>query len=241
MSLWSRDKDPHTTEELMIAEYYRQLDNNEKLTKELEEERIAHEQEVEALNDKVLEKEETISNLQTVLNQNKGVVDLHEEVTARYVDILSDYYIDDIVDYPECWPSSGPAIKKDEEESEDDSCLDPKLAVLKEIYNMEDAALWEYATNCKFSYHEPLIEYKVHTFKHLLQVPYNDDLHRRLFDPAVHKNNLYAYNTKPEERQWTVCDEEAIKKFTLPRLRSKLSKTYSKLYDKLNKKDQENG
>jgi len=240
MSLWSRDKDPHTTEELMIAEYYRQLDNNEKLTTKLEEEQIAHEQEVEALNDKVLEKEETISNLQKVISQSTGVVDLHEEVTACYADILSDYYIDDIVDYPECWPSSGPAIEKDDE-PQPDSELDPKLAALKEIYNMSDEDLWEYAIHCKFSYHDHLIEYKEHAFKHLLQVPYNDDVHRKLFDPAVHKYNMYAYNTKPEEKQWTVCDKETMIKYIVPRLRSRISKAYTKLYDKLNKKDQENG
>ena len=176
-----------------------------------------------------LEKENTISTLEKrlaeITAQATGVVDLHQPVMAYYVDVTTDYYLPDLAKDSTYWP--------DGMDLSLDSDLPSELRVLSYIHDMDDEALWQYATHKRINGYEEVIDFKQHEFIYVLQFPYGNGSKKRLFDPEYNDHTLYSYTETIKDSTWAVCSKEEIKAWALSKLRSEIKKTYKKLEKEL--------
>ena len=210
MSIWNRNNDPHNSEELMIAEYYRRVDEVEELRQELKGEQDARDQERIELYDLLDESDakytELEKRLQDVIDKSTGVLDLCTPTVAYYLDVCSSY-----------------AIKHYAEEHEVD-IVDEEygdIQVLENLIALDDEILWEFATNTVAQYSSTFIKCEKREFPYVLQITWMQDKPlKMLYDPYYQKDRLYTYSTEVRDNTWIVAEDlSKIKPYALKKLR----------------------
>ena len=218
MSRWfNRKKDPHNTEELMISEYQRLIqdaynyqDKIEALHMQLERQEVLH---TAAL----LDKENTIQQLNDKLNKiisdESGVVDLHEP-TELWRITMADVY--DLKNYDILGDS-----------------YEERLKTANKLMDMHSNERFiNNAESCNDRYHKLLVIEK-RTFPYTLSINTGSQILKMYYDPEESVDRLIKPKTVPACSSWFLAPYDACVKFATIELRRRLNEAISLLEAKL--------
>ena len=205
---YDRKADPNNLEELMISEYYRHVEENKTLKNQLENEKRvakAHHDEMQEL----LEAEEAKSaELQSIIDRDTGVVDLHKPILLYKSDIAGDYYFKD-------WLN---------DHADDVGELEGLSGYINAL-NANDAGCIAWFKNHGNRSYSTLVKTEQHEFKFTLQVPVFGIY---AYDPEYNKTQLIVPNTEYADERWVNMPLERFTKCVAAKIREVANVAYRK-------------
>ena len=214
--MFDRTKDPNNLEELMIAEYYRRVDDYENLQAKYEIDKLAAAADYNELMDLLKAEEAKSARLQSIIDKDEGVVDLHEPILLYRSKIAGEYYFKD-------WLES---------HAEDEGPDEGIEAYIAAINKNDDACIEWFEEHGKRSYSK-LIKIEKKTFKYTLQIPGYDTM---AYDPQYSSVQLLTITSQYADDRWVNMPLELFKKCVAAEIRRTANKAYKEYKNDLAKK-----
>lgn len=214
--MFDRVRDPNNLEELMIAEFIANKDKLDDMANKLEEERLEASSQYDELLELFQESEEKVSQLETILRKDEGVVDLHESVLLYKSDIASSYYFKD-------WLNDHA-----EDVFEEGTGLD---AYMTAAGSSDIECIRWFKDNA--SGYKSLVKTEQRTFKFTLQVPVFGTF---AYDPEYNKTQLFSLDAKYRDDAWVNMPLEEFQKNVAREVRKEASKALKEYNDEQAKK-----
>lgn len=202
--MWNRQTNPRNAEELMIAEYYRRLDEVKNLEAKLQAATIEYAQDLQKHEEYEAQLEKELQIAGEAIKQTDGVLDLHTPMQAYNIEVNADYYLRGYVE--------------DQYDSKEE-----QLAFLQELKQKTDEELLNWATTEIVRYSEPCITTKQHMFPYCIQVPYLPEPRKYLYDVMFSSETLYLYREDPCLGRWVCCEKEALLQVALDSFKDKIA------------------
>ena len=213
--MFNRKKDPNNIEELMIAEYYRQIDGNRALVNELNKVRKDAEDTYAELMDLLRDEENRSAHLQAIIDKDEGIVDLQEPILLHKSTIAGDYYFKDWL----------------EEHASDEGTDEGLDAYLNALNSDDEKCINWFCEHGKNSY-KSLVTITAHLFKFTLKVPVFGIF---AYDPEYSKTQLVILETNYKNDCWMNMTLEAFNHSTAAKIREIANIAYKEYKDALDK------
>ena len=212
--MWNRTNDPHNSEELMIAEYYRRVDENKGLVALLETTKAQADQTQEELLELLRKEEEKNKHLQSVLDKEEGIVDLHAPIILYKANVASSYYFKD-------W------LNKHANDVGAGAGLNGFIAALE----AEDKECIKWFKDLEISYTH-LVTVSKHEFRFTIQIPYFGTF---AYDPEYNRTSLFEIKETFSDGQWVKVPLEEMQCNVAAKIRENANKAYNEYKEELTK------
>ncbi len=204
--MFDRTKDPNNLEELMIAEYYRRVDEYKDLYTKYEEDKLAAVANYDELMDLLKAEEAKSAHLQSIIDKDDGVVDLHEPILLYKSNVAGEYYFKD-------W------LQDHADDKGENEGLDAYLAALG---NSDKACIKWFKEHGNRSYSK-LVSTEKRIFKITLKVPVFGIL---AYDPEYNKTQLIVPERVYADERWVDMPLEEFYRCTAAKIREIANKAY---------------
>lgn len=215
--MFDRTKDPNNLEELMIAEYYRRVEDYENLQAKYEEDKLAAAADYDELMGLLKAEEAKSAHLQSIIDKDEGVVDLHKPILLYKSNVASEYYYKD-------W------LQDHADDKGEGEGLDAYIAALG---SSDEACIKWFNEHGNRSYSR-LVSTEKRTFKITLNVPVFGVL---AYDPEYNKTQLIVPEKVYVDEHWVDMPLEDFYRGTAAKIRDVANRAYKQYKADLEKEE----